>query len=295
MPEHDERTAQLAGLAAQLTEAWNSRDPRRVAALCAADYEGENVGEAAPHHGPEGMAASVSMYLAAFPDLHFTVDDAVIQGDRVVQMCIRATTRALMGIPASRTITIRSTSLWPYRGDKLYRLVVQDVARLLREIGLLPNCNRLIAICILQIIVLFVQRNPIRRDRSPIAHSQEVTSRNQFLCIGLLALVLLVTAGCISQPVCRWRMRPGMRVAGPYRSVSLYSQRRPPIRFRRCRPRRRPPPSGFTTRAAHLGQVHGHEYRRYAVSVTRGAPRDTLADRRSFWRFSRVSSRQPDD
>ena len=41
--ENSHRNVQLAQLAAQLTEAWNSHDPRRVAALCAPDYEGENV------------------------------------------------------------------------------------------------------------------------------------------------------------------------------------------------------------------------------------------------------------
>ena len=143
MPAPNDRTAQLAALAQQLTEAWNLRDPVRVAALCAPDYEGENVGEAAPHHGPEGMAASVAMYLAAFPDLHFSVDDAVIQGDRVVQVWrARATHRGtLMNIPATgRTVTVRGASLLTYRGDKLYRATyIWDVAGLLREIGLLPE------------------------------------------------------------------------------------------------------------------------------------------------------------
>lgn len=69
------RNEELRQLAAQLTDAWNSHDPQRVAALCAADYEGENVGEATPHRGPAGMAASAAAYLAAFPDLHFTVEE----------------------------------------------------------------------------------------------------------------------------------------------------------------------------------------------------------------------------
>ena len=42
-------------LATQLTDAWNDRDPQRVAALCAEDYEGENVGEARPHRGPAAL------------------------------------------------------------------------------------------------------------------------------------------------------------------------------------------------------------------------------------------------
>jgi len=137
------RNEHLRQLAAQLTEAWNSHDPQRVAALCALDYEGENVGEATPHRGPAGMAASVASYLAAFPDLYFTIDETVIQGDRVVQVWrAQATHRGpLLNIPASgRRISVRGASLLTFRSDQLVRAVyIWDVAGLLREIGLLPE------------------------------------------------------------------------------------------------------------------------------------------------------------
>jgi steroid delta-isomerase-like uncharacterized protein len=136
-------SATLIRLADQLTDAWNSHDPQRVAALCAGDYEGENVGEATPHRGPDGMAASVATYLAAFPDLHFIVDDVVVQGNRVVQVWhAHATHRGpLMNIPpTARRVEVRGASVLTFRGDKLYRAVyIWDVAGLLREIGLLPE------------------------------------------------------------------------------------------------------------------------------------------------------------
>jgi steroid delta-isomerase-like uncharacterized protein len=124
MPDNNEHRRRLAQLAAELTAAWNARDPQAVAALCAADYEGENVGEAAPHRGPAGMAASVAAYLRAFPDLHFTVDDVVIEGERVVQVWrAHATHRGpLLNIPASgRSIQVRGASLLTFRDGKLWR------------------------------------------------------------------------------------------------------------------------------------------------------------------------------
>jgi steroid delta-isomerase-like uncharacterized protein len=133
----------LVRLAAQLTEAWNSHDPQKVAALCAADYEGENIGEAVSHRGPQGMAASVAAYLAAFPDLYFTVEDTVIQGERVVQVWRASATHRgpLMKIPATnRRIAVRGASLLTFRAGQLCRAVyIWDVAGLLREIGLLPE------------------------------------------------------------------------------------------------------------------------------------------------------------
>lgn len=143
MVDENRSAASLARLAAQLTEAWNAHDPQAVAALCAADYEGENVGEAAPHRGPEGMVASVAAYLRAFPDLHFTIDEVVIQGDRVVQVWrAHATHRGpLLNIPPSgRRISVRGASLLTFREGKLRRAAyIWDVAGLLREIGLLPE------------------------------------------------------------------------------------------------------------------------------------------------------------
>lgn len=135
--------AALVLLAAQLTDAWNSHEPQRVAALCAADYQGENVGEATPHCGPKGIAASVATYLTAFPDLRFTVEEVVVQGNRVVQVWrAHATHRGpLMNIPPTGLrIEVRGASVLQYRGNKLYRaLYIWDVAGLLREIGLLPE------------------------------------------------------------------------------------------------------------------------------------------------------------
>jgi len=143
MPDNKEHHERLARLAAGLTAAWNAHDPQAAAALCAADYEGENVGEAPPHRGPAGMAASVATYLRAFPDLHFTVDDVVIEGERVVQVWRAHATHLgpLLNIPASgRSIQVRGASLLTFRDDKLWRaLYVWDMAGLLRAIGLLPE------------------------------------------------------------------------------------------------------------------------------------------------------------
>jgi steroid delta-isomerase-like uncharacterized protein len=143
MPDNNEHRKRLAQLAAELTAAWNAHDPQAAAALCAQDYEGENVGEAAPHRGPAGMAASVAAYLRAFPDLHFTVDDVVIEGERVVQVWRAHATHCgpLLNIPASgRPVQVRGASLLTFRDGKLWRaLYIWDVAGVLRAIGLLPE------------------------------------------------------------------------------------------------------------------------------------------------------------
>jgi steroid delta-isomerase-like uncharacterized protein len=137
------RCDQLARLAQELTIAWNTHDPDRVAALAGADYEGENVGEPAPHRGPHGLRDSVAAYLAAFPDLCFNVEQSIIQGDRVVQVWRASATHmgVLMGIPPTgRKIEVRGASVLTYKEDLLCRaLYIWDLAGLLRNIGLLPE------------------------------------------------------------------------------------------------------------------------------------------------------------
>jgi|SRR5215467_164316 len=54
-----------------------------------------------PVRGPEGFKALGKGWLAAFPDMHFTVEDLIAEGDKVVaRSSIRATHQgAFMGIP----------------------------------------------------------------------------------------------------------------------------------------------------------------------------------------------------
>jgi steroid delta-isomerase-like uncharacterized protein len=53
--------------------------------------------------GRDGVRAFVSSYRAAFPDLHYTIDDEIADGDKVVQRSTASGTMKgdFMGMPAS--------------------------------------------------------------------------------------------------------------------------------------------------------------------------------------------------
>jgi steroid delta-isomerase-like uncharacterized protein len=53
--------------------------------------------------GIEGLKAFVTMFRAAFPDLHYTIDDTIAEGDRLVQRNTAHGTMKgdFMGMPAS--------------------------------------------------------------------------------------------------------------------------------------------------------------------------------------------------
>lgn len=127
----------------RLVEAWNSQDTGRVQDFYAPEYEGVDVGRAEPYRGPQGAARHMTSYLGAFPDLRFTQDEIVVQGDRVALFWTAHGTHEgrLMNIPPTgRKIAVQGASLLTVENEKVTRgLYVWDVAGLLRSIGLLPE------------------------------------------------------------------------------------------------------------------------------------------------------------
>ncbi|MBI3977689.1 MAG: ester cyclase [Chloroflexi bacterium] len=134
---------EIARFATDLVEAWNSHDVERLGALYTPDFEGVDVAQAAPLHGLEGIRLTFARYLRAFPDLHFTIDEAVVQGDRLaLAWTARGTHRGpLLNIPATgRGVTVRGVSLLTVEGRRARRSIhIWDVAGLLRALGLLPD------------------------------------------------------------------------------------------------------------------------------------------------------------
>ena len=135
--------AGVVDTARELLEAWDAHDGARAAALCAPDFEGTDVAQTAVHRGPEGMAGHIEHYLEAFPDLTVSIDDVVASGERVALLwTLRGSHRGrLMGIPPTgKAVTVQGVALLRLQcGAVQHLFFMWDVARLLREIGLLPE------------------------------------------------------------------------------------------------------------------------------------------------------------
>src|SRR3954471_13199429 len=108
------RSTTPAQVGVGLMEAWNTHSVDAVMAYYAPHYSGIDVGQATPLHGPDGKRETVVRYFTAFPDLHFTVEDVISEGDRVVVNWVASGTHrgAFMHIPATgRTINVRGMSM----------------------------------------------------------------------------------------------------------------------------------------------------------------------------------------
>ncbi len=97
-----------------------------------------------PGQGPgrDGLAGALTMMFTAFPDLRWTIDDMLVEDDRVLGVSTWTGTHQgdFMGIPATgRTVTVSAWTVDRYR-DSIFveSRMLMDVAGLLTQLGVLP-------------------------------------------------------------------------------------------------------------------------------------------------------------
>jgi predicted ester cyclase len=78
-----------------------------------------------------------------FPDLHWSVFDTVVDGDRVVSLSTWAGTHRgeFMGMPATgRSVSVEAWTIDRYRdGQMVESRIIMDVAGMLGQLGVLPG------------------------------------------------------------------------------------------------------------------------------------------------------------
>ena len=130
-------------LITDLITAWNNHDVETIAAFYAPDYQGVDVAYATPRQGRADMSQTMSRYLLAFPDMHFTVEELVVQDNRAALAWIGRGTHQgkMMNIPPTgRVVEVRGSSFFTVvNGQITHSLHIWDVAGALRGIGLLPE------------------------------------------------------------------------------------------------------------------------------------------------------------
>lgn len=123
-----------------LEEFWNQKNLAAVDALLAPEY----INHIGPHGlpaGREGLKSLASIYLTAFPDLHFTIEGQIAEGDRVVtRLTVRGTHKGdLMGIPPTgKSIAITGIAIDRVASGKIVEGWANfDEVGLMRQIGVI--------------------------------------------------------------------------------------------------------------------------------------------------------------
>ena len=96
-----------------IEELWNQRKLDLIDEIYAADFVGHIV-DNPDIIGPEGYRALMTMYLNAFPDHRFTIEDLITEGDKVVTRWTSTGTHKgeLMGIaPTGAQMTVTGTTI----------------------------------------------------------------------------------------------------------------------------------------------------------------------------------------
>jgi steroid delta-isomerase-like uncharacterized protein len=134
-------------IARQNFAAWNAHDPDEFIKLIDDDFVSESDTVPAPLRGREAARQSMQMYLKAFPDLRFDIEQMIASGEYVITRWHAAGTHKgeLMGIPATgrRGEGIHGCTVMEFRGGRVvHEWLYWDVATLLRQIGAMPTPSR---------------------------------------------------------------------------------------------------------------------------------------------------------
>jgi steroid delta-isomerase-like uncharacterized protein len=95
-----------------------------------------------PVHGFEGLKQFVNMYRSAFPDIQFTIEDLIAEGDKIVtRYTARGTHRGdLQGIPPTgRQVTVTGIIISRFANGKFVEGWLDfDALGMLQQLGVIP-------------------------------------------------------------------------------------------------------------------------------------------------------------
>lgn len=123
-------------------DVWNRRKLEVVSTLFSPSHALRDNNADGSSIGPEAYKIQVAMYLAAFPDLRFTVEDTVAEKDKLVaSWTISGTHKGeFMGIrPTNKKISVEGITIHYIANGKIIDSYVSwDALGLLRQLGAFP-------------------------------------------------------------------------------------------------------------------------------------------------------------
>jgi len=122
-----------------LEEGWNQHKPNVVDELVASNFVHHDPASPDTGTGPEGYKRLMNLYLSAFPDSKFTIEDVLSHGDRAVtRWTARATHKGeLNGIPpTNKQVTVTGVEIARISSGKMVESWTQwDALGLMQQLG----------------------------------------------------------------------------------------------------------------------------------------------------------------
>ena len=124
-------------------EVFNKGDLAIVDDLVAPDFVNHEVPPGMNNRGPDSTRQVVRMLRTAFPDLHFTIEDLVAEGDTVAGRVTMSGTHLgpFQGIlPTGRSLQQAHMHFVRFRdGKAIEHRAVRDDLGMMRQLGLIPT------------------------------------------------------------------------------------------------------------------------------------------------------------
>ncbi len=125
-----------------IEEAFSQGNLAVIDEVVAPDAVGHDPANPENTRGPEGIKQLIGMYRAAFPDLQFTVEDLIAEGDKVVVRWSSSGTHRgeLMGLaPTGKRATVTGTGIDHFVDGKIVESWNHwDTLGLMRQLGAAP-------------------------------------------------------------------------------------------------------------------------------------------------------------
>jgi len=133
-------------------ELWNQRQFDVAEAIFAKDCVTHQLQSGVPAdavpRGPQAIKEHVTSWIASFPDLHFSIEQMLSEGDRVVMQLLMEGTHhgAWLGIPASgRKMQIRMFTVHRVAQGKIVEdWVLVESLGFFQQLGVVPNTEDLV-------------------------------------------------------------------------------------------------------------------------------------------------------
>lgn len=123
-------------------DVWNKRKLEVVSTLFSPSHALRDNNFSGSSVGPEAYKTQVALYLAAFPDLHFTVEDTVAEKDKLVtSWSISGTHKGeFMGIrPTNKKVSVEGITIHYFGSGKIIDSYISwDALGLMRQLGAFP-------------------------------------------------------------------------------------------------------------------------------------------------------------
>ena len=127
-----------------IEEAWNKGEIELADEIYSPGFEARDIEDAGKIlRGPEGIKKSVIEMRAAFPDIHFTIEHLIAEGNLVVgAFTIRGTHKGKFGTipPTGKKLVFSAVDIWRFDGGKIIERCLASVDRLdfMQQLGIVP-------------------------------------------------------------------------------------------------------------------------------------------------------------